>query len=150
MFHPSFRFAGVPRRELGLRTVFNVLGPLCNPAGAQYQALGVADGAMAAKMADVLLRLGVKRAIVFHASDGMDELSVASPSYVIEIDGGRKEYELDPAELSPRIEITNAGELAARKSDLVLPPTDATNLDVGGATLVNGHIVQSPLSSQSR
>jgi len=99
VFHPSFRFAGVPRRELGLRTVFNVLGPLCNPAGAQYQALGVADGAMAAKMADVLLRLGVKRAIVFHASDGMDELSVASPSYVIEIDGRRKEYELDPAEL---------------------------------------------------
>jgi anthranilate phosphoribosyltransferase len=99
VFHPSFRFAGVPRRELGLRTVFNVLGPLCNPAGAKYQALGVADGAMAAKMADVLQRLGVERAIVFHASDGMDELSVASPSYVIEIDGARKEYELDPAEL---------------------------------------------------
>jgi len=99
VFHPSFRFAGVPRRELGMRTVFNVLGPLCNPAGAKYQALGVADGAMAAKMADVLQRLGVERAIVFHASDGMDELSVASPSTVIEIDGRRKEYELDPVEL---------------------------------------------------
>ena len=99
VFHPSFRFAGVPRRELGLRTVFNVLGPLCNPAGAKYQALGVADGAMAAKMADVLRRLGVERAIVFHAADGMDELSVASPSNVIEIDGRRREYELDPAEL---------------------------------------------------
>jgi len=99
VFHPSFRFAGVPRRELGLRTVFNVLGPLCNPAGAKYQALGVADGAMATKMADVLQRLGVERAIVFHASDGMDELSVASPSTVIEIDGRRKEYELDPVEL---------------------------------------------------
>ena len=99
VFHPSFRFAGVPRRELGLRTVFNVLGPLCNPAGAKYQALGVADGAMAAKMAEVLQRLGVERAIVFHASDGMDELSVASSSVVIEIDGTRKEYELDPAEL---------------------------------------------------
>jgi anthranilate phosphoribosyltransferase len=99
IFHPSFRFAGVPRRELSIRTVFNVLGPLCNPAGAKYQALGVADGAMAAKMADVLLRLGVERAIVFHASDGMDELSVASPSLVIEIDGTRKEYELDPVEL---------------------------------------------------
>ena len=81
VFHPSFRFAGVPRRELGLRTVFNVLGPLCNPAGAKYQALGV------------------ERAIVFHAGDGMDELSVSSPSHVIEIDGERKEYELDPAEL---------------------------------------------------
>lgn len=99
VFHPSFRFAAVPRRELSIRTVFNVLGPLCNPAGAKYQALGVADGALAAKMADVLLRLGVERAIVFHATDGMDELSVASPSFVIEIDGRRKEYELDPADL---------------------------------------------------
>jgi anthranilate phosphoribosyltransferase len=99
IFHPSFRFAGVPRRELAIRTVFNVLGPLCNPAGAKYQALGVADGAMATKMAEVLLRLGVERAIVFHAADGMDELSVASPSFVIEIDGARREYELDPAEL---------------------------------------------------
>ena len=108
VFHPSFRFAAVTRRELGLRTVFNVLGPLCNPAGAKYQALGVADGTLAGKMADVLQRLGVERAIVFHAADGMDELSVASPSLVIEIDSTgagraqgahRKEYQLDPAEL---------------------------------------------------
>lgn len=99
IFHPSFRFAGVPRRELGVRTVFNVLGPLCNPAGARYQALGVADGALAAKMADVLMRLGVERAIVFHAGDGMDELSVSGPSNVIEIDGRRNEYQLDPADL---------------------------------------------------
>jgi anthranilate phosphoribosyltransferase len=99
IFHPSFRFAGVPRRELGVRTVFNVLGPLCNPAGAKFQALGVADGKVAAKMAEVLIRLGVERAIVFHAGDGMDELSVSGPSRVIEIDGSRKEYELDPSEL---------------------------------------------------
>ena len=99
VFHPSFRFAAVPRRELAVRTVFNVLGPLCNPAGAKYQALGVADGALAGKMADVLIRLGVERAIVFHAGDGMDELSVSSPSHVIEVDGRRKEYELDPTEL---------------------------------------------------
>jgi anthranilate phosphoribosyltransferase len=98
IFHPSFRFAGVPRRELGVRTVFNVLGPLCNPAGAKFQALGVADATMASKMADVLVRLGVERAIVFHAADGMDELSVASPSYVIEVNGRRSEYELDPVE----------------------------------------------------
>jgi anthranilate phosphoribosyltransferase len=99
VFHPSFRFAGATRRELGLRTVFNVLGPLCNPAGAKYQALGVADASLASKMADVLVRLEVERAIVFHAADGMDELSVASPSFVIEVDGQRKEYELDPVEL---------------------------------------------------
>lgn len=99
IFHPSFRFAAVPRRDLGMRTVFNVLGPLCNPAGAKYQALGVADATLAGKMADVLQRLGVERAIVFHAADGMDELSVASPSFVIEVDGRRSEYQLDPAEL---------------------------------------------------
>jgi len=104
VFHPSFRFAGVPRRELGLRTVFNVLGPLCNPAGAKYQALGVADGTTAGKMADVLTRLGVVRAIVFHAGDGMDELSVSGPSFVIEIGGGhpegvQKSYQLDPRDL---------------------------------------------------
>jgi anthranilate phosphoribosyltransferase len=98
IFHPSFRFAGVPRRELGVRSVFNILGPLCNPAGAKYQALGVADASLAGKMADVLARLGVERAIVFHAGDGMDELSTSSPSLVIEIDGGRKEYQLDPAD----------------------------------------------------
>lgn len=99
VFHPSFRFAAVPRRELAVRTVFNVLGPLCNPAGAKYQALGVADGSLAGKMAQVLVRLGVERAIVFHAGDGMDELSVSSASLVIEIDGSQKEYELDPVEL---------------------------------------------------
>jgi anthranilate phosphoribosyltransferase len=99
VFHPSFRYAGATRRELGVRTVFNVLGPLCNPAGAKYQALGVADAKLAGKMADVLARLGVERAIVFHAADGMDELSIASPSFVIEINGKRQEYELDPAEL---------------------------------------------------
>ena len=99
IFHPSFRFAGAPRRELGVRTVFNVLGPLCNPAGARFQSLGVADGSLAGKMADVLQRLGVERAVVFHSADGMDELSVASPSHVIEINGSRREYELDPVEL---------------------------------------------------
>ena len=99
IFHPSFRYAGVPRRELGVRTVFNVLGPLCNPAGARYQALGVADASLAGKMADVLMRLGVERAIVFHSEDGMDELSLSAPSAVIEIDGQRREYQLDVAEL---------------------------------------------------
>src|SRR2546422_10580959 len=99
IFHPSFRFAAVPRRELGVRSVVNVLGPLCNPARARYQALGVADAKLAGEMADVLGRLGVERAIVFHAGDGMDELSTSSPSPVIEIDGGRKEYQLDPVDV---------------------------------------------------
>ncbi|MGH7902796.1 MAG: anthranilate phosphoribosyltransferase [Candidatus Dormibacteraceae bacterium] len=100
VFHPSYRHAAVPRRELGVRTVFNVLGPLCNPAHASRQALGVADAALAPLMADVLARLGVERAIVFHAADGMDELSTTGPSRVIEIlNGERHEYQLDPLEL---------------------------------------------------
>src|SRR4029077_13637220 len=65
IFPPSFRFAAMPRKELAVRTVFNVLGPLCNPAGARFQSLGVADSTLAGKMADVLQRLGVERAIVF-------------------------------------------------------------------------------------
>lgn len=96
VFHPSFRYAGVPRRELGVRTVFNILGPLCNPAGAGRQAMGVSEQALAPKMAEVLARLGSERAIVFHA-EGLDELSTAGPSLVIELlDGRRREYELDP------------------------------------------------------
>src|SRR5439155_7484049 len=58
IFHPSFRFAAVPRRGLGVRTVFNVLGPLCNPAGARRQALGVSEAALVPRMADTLVRLG--------------------------------------------------------------------------------------------
>jgi len=100
VFHPSFRYATVPRRELGVRTVFNVLGPLCNPAGAQRQALGVADEALAGRMADVLARLGVTHALVFHGADGMDELTTTGPSRVIEVSGGeRREYILEPGDL---------------------------------------------------
>ncbi len=99
LFHPSFRFAAVPRRELGVRTVFNVLGPLCNPAHAGCRALGVADATLAPKMADVLVRLGVGRALVFSA-EGLDELSTVGPSLVIELlDGQRRQYQLDPVEL---------------------------------------------------
>lgn len=103
VYHPSFRYAGVPRRELGVRTVFNILGPLCNPAGARRQALGVADGALARRMAEVLQRLGVDHVLVFHGEDGMDELTVTGPSQVIEVAGeSLKEYAIDPLELGFR------------------------------------------------
>jgi len=99
LYHPSFRFVAVPRRELGVRTVFNVLGPLCNPARAGCRALGVADAALVAPMAEALRRLGVRRALVFNA-DGLDELSTAGLSLVVELlDGAEREYRLDPADL---------------------------------------------------
>ncbi len=100
LYHPSFRHAAVPRRELGVRTVFNILGPLCNPAGARTQALGVAEAALADLMADALVRLGTRRVLVFHGPDGMDELSLAGPSRVVEmLDGVRRETTVDPEAL---------------------------------------------------
>jgi len=101
-FHPAFRFAALPRRELGVRTVFNVLGPLCNPAGAGRRALGVADPGLVPRMADALVRLGVDSALVFNSAD-LDELSTTGPSQVVELVAGRqRQYVLDPSSLGLR------------------------------------------------
>ncbi len=100
MFHPAMRHAAGPRREIGIRTVFNILGPLTNPAGAQYQVLGVADPNFAPKMAHVLQRLGSKHALVVHSNDGLDELSLCGPTKVYELaDSNIKEYVLNPEDL---------------------------------------------------
>ncbi|MGC7102148.1 anthranilate phosphoribosyltransferase [Amycolatopsis lurida] len=100
VFHPAFRHAAGPRRELGVRTVFNLLGPLCNPANAEFRTVGVPSRDLVAPMAEVLGRLGVRHALVFHAEDGMDELSTAAPAVVAEVTGdGYQVSRLDPAEL---------------------------------------------------
>ena len=97
-FHPSMRFAAGPRREIGIRTVFNILGPLTNPAGAGAQVIGVADASMASKMAQVLGRLGSSRALVVHGNDGLDEITVADSTRVWELkDGDVSEYDISPA-----------------------------------------------------
>ena len=96
-FHPSMRFAAGPRREIGIRTVFNILGPLTNPAGAAAQVIGVADASMASKMAQALNRLGSKRALVVHGDDGLDEITIADSSRVWELrDGDVSEYNILP------------------------------------------------------
>ena len=98
-FHPSMRFAAGPRREIGIRTVFNILGPLTNPAGADAQVIGVADASIASKMAQVLGRLGSKRALVVHGNDGLDEITIAGTSSVWELnDGTVSEYHMSPAD----------------------------------------------------
>ena len=84
-FHPAMRFAGPVRRELGIPTVFNFLGPLANPARAKYQVIGVSDPAMADKMLGVLAANGTRRAMVVHGDDGLDELSTTGPSTVHEL-----------------------------------------------------------------
>jgi len=100
-FHPAMRHVGALRRELGIRTVFNILGPLANPARVRHQALGVGDGALAARMAQVLHRLGHQRAIVFAGPDGLDELGLAGPAQCHEVTAaGVREFELDPRALS--------------------------------------------------
>jgi anthranilate phosphoribosyltransferase len=86
-FHPAMRFAGPTRREIGLRTVFNALGPLTNPAGAQFQLLGVGDAALAPKIAQVIARLGTGRAFVVHSEDGLDEISLGAPTTAIQVKG---------------------------------------------------------------
>lgn len=88
-FHPSMKFAAGPRREIGVRTVFNTLGPLTNPAGATARVLGVADMALAEKLAAVLVRLGVHHALVVHGEEGLDEVSVSGPTAVYEVKGGK-------------------------------------------------------------
>ncbi len=99
VFHPAMRFAAGPRREIGVRTVFNILGPLTNPAGASAQVLGVADAAIGEKMIQVLGRLGCRHALVVHGEDGLDEMSLGGPTLVYELEGGDiRSYRVTPEE----------------------------------------------------
>jgi anthranilate phosphoribosyltransferase len=98
--HPAMRHAAPVRRELATRTVFNVLGPLTNPAGARALVLGVYAPTLVRTLADALVQLDVRRAYVVHGAGGLDELSPCGPNLVCEVKGGRiREYELDPLEL---------------------------------------------------
>ncbi len=98
--HTAMRHAIAPRRELGIRTLFNVLGPLTNPAGVKRQVLGVYAQEWCRPLAEVLGRLGSEHVLVVHAKDGLDELSLASPSHVAELKNGQvHEYLLNPEDV---------------------------------------------------
>ena len=98
--HPAMRHAAPVRRELAARTVFNVLGPLTNPAGARAQVVGVYSPELVPTIADVLVRLGATRAFVVHGAGGIDELSPAGPNVVCEVvDGDVRTRNIDPLEL---------------------------------------------------
>ncbi len=99
-FHPAMRYAGPLRREIGVRTVFNILGPLTNPAGARSQVLGIADGSLGEKIAQVLQHLGSQHALVVHGEDGLDEISIAAPSQIWELQNGSiRGYTVTPEDL---------------------------------------------------
>ncbi len=99
VFHPAMRHAAVPRREIGIRTIFNILGPLTNPAGARAQVLGVSDPMVGEKMAEALGRLGTERAMVVYGTDGVDELSISAPTRVWDLrDKMVRSYTVTPEE----------------------------------------------------
>jgi anthranilate phosphoribosyltransferase len=148
--HPAMRHAAPVRRELAARTVFNVLGPLTNPAGARAQVVGVYAPSLVRTMAEVLARLGARRAFVVHGAGGIDELSPAGPNLVCEVvDGAVYEREIDPLDLGvPRcdpaelrggspeenaaaIRAVFAGENGGRRS--------AVLLNAAGAIAAAGH-----------
>ncbi|MDJ0664095.1 MAG: anthranilate phosphoribosyltransferase [Acidimicrobiia bacterium] len=109
-YHPAMRHAGPVRRQLGFRTVFNFLGPLCNPAGARRYALGVSDPRMAELMIQVLTNLGAETAFVFYGEDGLDELTTTGPSFIYRLRHG----EITHAEFTPE----DFGVTRARMEDL--------------------------------
>jgi anthranilate phosphoribosyltransferase len=101
--HKAMKFAIGPRREIGIRTIFNILGPLTSPALAQHQLLGVFSEKLTVTMATVLNNMGTRRAFVVHGTDGLDEISISGPTSVAEIrDGKVKSYSITPEEFGIR------------------------------------------------
>jgi anthranilate phosphoribosyltransferase len=128
--HPAMKHAGPVRAELKMRTVFNMLGPLTNPAGAGAQVVGVFDGRLARLLGEALLRLGVTRAFVVHGADGLDEISTAGPTLLVEVTG---------AEVAER---------TVRPADFGLPEADAKNLE-GGDRDENAAILRAILGGET-
>ena len=149
--HPAMRHAGPVRRELATRTVFNILGPLTNPAGAGAQLLGVYDDQLVPVIADVLVRLGAERAMVVHGFGGIDELSPAGPNLVAEVAGGRIRHHVldpatlglapsEPADLRGGTPEQNAADIRAVFAGAAGPKRDAVLLNAAGALLVGGMV----------
>ena len=121
VFHPSMKFAAGPRREIGIRTVFNILGPLTNPAGATNQLIGVSDSTVGELMASVLAKLGVARALVVHGDDGLDEVTIATTSTAWLLESGKvSEFSINPEDLG-----VSLGDLDLIRAD---DPIQSTNM----------------------
>jgi anthranilate phosphoribosyltransferase len=110
IYHPAMKYAAPVRREMGIRTVFNILGPLTNPAAVEHIVLGVPSEELGNKIAAVLQRLGIKHALVVHGKDGLDELSISGKSIIREVTGDKiKSYEVEPKSFG--LEKAEAGEI---------------------------------------
>jgi anthranilate phosphoribosyltransferase len=116
--HPALRFAAAPRKEIGVRTFFNILGPLTNPANAKVQLIGVFDAALCPMLASVLKILGSERAMMVHGDNGLDEISTLGTTSISElVDGEVHSYVLDAAK-DLGLPIPDIGELAAGETPL--------------------------------
>ena len=151
MFHPAMKHAAAPRKELGVRTVFNVLGPLANPARASNQLLGVATPKLVQLMGEVLSLLGCGRAMVVHGHDGMDELSLSGATTVCEVrDRMLRSYEVEPEDMGlsryPKVAMTggDATENAAITQKVLSgdpgPHREVVLLNAGAALYVAGKV----------
>ena len=146
--HPAMKHAGPVRKDLAVRTVFNVLGPLTNPAGTRAQLLGVYAEGLAATVASVLAMLGADRALVVHGAGGIDELSPAGPNLVYEVDGEVRRGTVDPLDLGVRrcapedllggSPEQNAADIRAIVDGVPGPKRDAVLLNAAGALTVAG------------
>jgi anthranilate phosphoribosyltransferase len=110
-FHPAMKNAIIPRREIGIRTVFNILGPLTNPANAKAQVLGVYDSKLVEPIANVLQKLGLEEALVVHGVDGLDEISVIGKTKIAWLrDGEVSTKEISPKDLN--LQLAPANEIS--------------------------------------
>jgi anthranilate phosphoribosyltransferase len=148
--HPAMRHAAPVRRELATRTVFNVLGPLTNPAGARAQVVGVFDPELVPTIAEVLVQLGARRAFVVHGAGGVDELSPVGPNLVYEVGEGRvQRREIDPlafgvprckpGELAGGSPAENAAAIREIFAGAKGAKREAVLLNAGGAIAAGGH-----------
>jgi len=149
MYHPAMKHATGPRREIGVRTVFNILGPITNPAGARRQLTGVAVAGLGETVARVLDLLGAVHAVVVHGQDGLDEISVCAPTQVHEARGGEvRSYTIEPEQFGMRRWPTDAVrggtvEANVRMAESVLdgergPSRDVVLLNAGAALYMAG------------
>ena len=147
--HSAMKHAAPVRRELGVRTLFNLLGPLTNPAGAQNQVMGVFHRDLVPKLAQVLQQLGSRHVLVVHAADGLDEISLSGDTYVAELSDGKiTEYTLNPRQLglntcsSEKLAVHNIDEAKAVLLSVFDnrdgPAKDIVTLNAGAATYVGG------------
>ena len=123
-FHPAMRYVAPLRREIGIRTVFNILGPLTNPAGAQRRLLGVGDPTLVPTIGEALRLLDIGRALVVHGHSGVDEISLTGPTRVLELkDGAVSEYDLTPDDFG--LPLVDSTELETHDAESVASLTRA-------------------------